>query len=465
MPAPANNSAVNATAISSLPYTITSNVADQNAACEMWWKYTVTGFDKVLGFLAFADIAALYMPKITTYVGDTAGAIVAYPLTGGIVASQKQVAFPVTIGQTYWIKVNQTGAGTPLGASLVFSGYAAPMSATPEGSLLVNDTAVGYPAIVISPLGSVLKFIDLPVGDMGVILPTGEMMLEDFVTTPSKAKLYDASAALVTTISPAGDLYALTTDNASTFFIATSSVAYPTTAVASLTTLSKTGVVGGTAWTLPANSAGLHMLGVNSAHTIAYYAKFGLGEAIHAYDLANNVALADLAAGIANHQLVQDLLVLADDTILAGYQKDTVTRDYIVKHYAANGSVLATHSFGTTLKVERLAHALDNPVSYWARFFVNYPTTTIQKTRFSNLLVSDGSVVATSVDMDTFDNGKSNTLWDPTYPAGNPPQFGPPSTCPLMVLRGGTNVPIILPPVRQWGLHRCDTKPRGEQTA
>lgn len=436
MAAPPNQTAATATVIPSIPYTVTMDVADQTASLQMWWRYTSVTSATVLGFLAFADLMSLYAPKITVYVGPDSASLTAYPIGAGIAASQKQIFFPVTGGDTYWLKVEQTGAGTPLGASLIFSAYAGPMTTPTVGSILVNDTDTGYPAATFSPsTGATETFLPgLAIGDMAVVLPGGAYALENFnpgFVAPSTVNLYTAGSVLVTTVTVTGNLYALAADHGTTFFIASSSTAFPADGAATVTTISSTGVVGGTTWTLPANSAGMDQMGVNSARTILYYAKFGNNEPIHRYNLAVPGALSDLVAGVANHSLVQDLLILADDTIIAAYGKDTVTKDYFIRKYSTAGATTWELALGTAPKVDRMALAVDDPVSFWARLL---PTTATSTSLFRHLLASDGSTIHSTSTLDSFANGRS-VLGYTGYPAGDPPEFGPSATCPFLLLR------------------------------
>jgi hypothetical protein len=454
MPAPSNQTAATAIVISSLPYAITMDVADQTNTLQMWWRYTSVTTANTLGFLAFADVTSLYAPKVTLYTGPNSSSLTAYPIGAGIVASQKQIAFPVVGGDTYWFKVEQTGAGTPLGASLILSGYAGPATSAPIGSLFVNDTNIGYAGVILdATTGAVDQFMpNLAIGDMGVVLPGGAFALEQFdptFTSPSTVRVYAADHTLVATVTVTGNLYALAADHGTTFFIASASAAFPTDAAATVTTISAAGVVGGTTWTLPANSSAMAMMAVNAARTILYYATAVVNVPIHRYDLVGNAPLSDLVAGIANHSLVQDLLVLADDTLVAGYSKNSATKDYEALHYSAAGATLNTYSFGTAPKIDRMALGTDDPTSMWLRLWPD-PTTS-NTSFFRNLKISDGSTIHDTPTLDSFDNGRS-VLGYVGYPGGNPPPWGPASTCPFFLTRTAAGPPAppgppVVPPV------------------
>ena len=63
MPSPPNQTAGTARVITTLPYEIVEDVADQANTLELWYRYAGQTDDRMIGALPFADIAAAYEPK------------------------------------------------------------------------------------------------------------------------------------------------------------------------------------------------------------------------------------------------------------------------------------------------------------------------------------------------------------------------------------------------------------------
>ncbi len=436
-------------------YTVTMDTATFSNALVMWWKYTGIDPEVEIGFLAWSDPAFNFKPRVSIWQGVDLNNLTKFPnAITQTLQTQAPVVAAITDGQTLYFKVDQGGAGTPLGTSLLISGKTAPRSTVASGSILINDDFSGFNAITMSPAGTVLRYLRLPAGEMGVVLSNGSILLEYNASLPSVSALYKPDFTLLTYEMGAGQLYALTSDRQHTFYVSRSSMAYPTADVALVTTINDRGIIGGTTWTLPANSTNMSCLGVNQTGTILYYSTFTAGLPIHRYDLVNNVALADLVAGIANYAPIKDILVLSDGTLLVGYFNG-MTNDSFVKHYSAAGATLATYNFGTD-RVNHLAMANDDPNSFWVWI---YPGGGHNTARFKNIKVSDGSTLST-FDIDTFEQGSSQIT---PYASSSPIRFGPSFSCPLMITANAQAGIVIDPPVKQWGIHRLDIRPRQEQ--
>lgn len=435
MPVPPNLTPETATDLAPLPASITLDVTDAPPAAGgnnvVWFKYTAVAGEIQIGLLAFAASGFNYQPEVFVYLGP-ASSPVAYPSGGDSVqidGLQTGISVPVTAGTTYYFKVVNAGS-TPPGTDLVLTAETASRLAAPSGSLLVPDDVDGFNACVVDPAsGAILRYVTLLAnGDFGVVNTTGVMLFDH--PAPTYLALYDPAFTLIRSGNGiATAVSGLGTDMNQTFYIAQGRT-NPT-----VSTMSPTGVIGGTTWT-PTITLGV---GENMAmapsrdNTILYYTAGRGNQAIKRWDLVNNIALTDLVATPANHFPLQDLLVLSDGTIVAGYTTNNGTH-YYLKHYAANGTTLHTYNDVNDPRTNRLAMAIDDPNSFWAWYYPGGDGGFGATGRFSNIKVSDGSRLnAAMPDLQLFTNGVNDVAY--SIPATSA-IFGPSFSCGFLVLRG-----------------------------
>jgi len=207
-------------------------------------------------------------------------------------------------------------------------------------------------------------------------------------------------------------------------------------------TLTSTGSETTDTWTLPADSEAVagFALAPNRDGTVVYYGASTNTSVIHAYDLANNIALPDLAASIgAGWALHQNMCVLQDGTILAGYQHPGATINYKLIRYNSAGSVLNTYDMGA------------NPIHHFAtgltaaNFYVWLHDSTVSNKRsiYRVVKTSDGTTVSEAT-YDNFNVGINQMSYDPTYPLNDGPSFGPADTCTFFITRAAVG-PIPVP--------------------
>jgi hypothetical protein len=160
-----------------------------------------------------------------------------------------------------------------------------------------------------------------------------------------------------------------------------------------------------------------------------------LNSPVQRWDLINNVALSDLAAGVAGATGFNDVLVLNDGTILTGYAKPG---DAFVRRYSTAGAVLNTYDFGNSVgdSPNRLAYALDDPASFWVWLHLPSGGGT---SRFQNVRVSDGAIL-TTFDVVPFELGVYVGA-----PTATPTRFGSSQSCPFLVMRpAAPTVPTVV---------------------
>src|SRR3990172_11889198 len=193
MPAPTNISAATATVISSLSYSATQRVDDAGTTFTVWYRFTAPTGLLAMGFFAFENqVGDVYDPTVDVFIG---GGAVPYL---SISATEAPIQFPITVGETYYFRIDPQG-GNPSPAELGVSAYAAPQGSVGGGDILVNDDSFGFPAVIIGSDGTVRNITaPFPAGEAGDILSSGAFVLNDFNT--QTLHFFDDQFNLVTTV-------------------------------------------------------------------------------------------------------------------------------------------------------------------------------------------------------------------------------------------------------------------------
>jgi hypothetical protein len=441
MASPPNQTAATARAIVTLPYEQIEDVADQANTLELWYRYDGQTDDRMIGALAFADIASVYEPKIYIYTG-TSSSLVAYHIVG---SSQRAVQVPSNPGTTYFFKVTQGGAGTPLAASLTFRLDKAPQIDAPAGAIIstVSSSDTDWRTPILSATSTQVyqfiadaSFMHAAVGrtlDDGVMI--GDSAAPDMVDiyNPSLTRIYHATPSYF-----AFGPDSITSNNVDTFYLIYDNGA----GNKEIRTLSASGGESTNAWTLPSvATSGAGTADRNNA--IFYYGNAG---AVKRYDLVNSVGLTDLAAAIAGYAVHQNMCVMDDGSILVGYIKTGGGPDNLIKRYNPAGTVLNTYNLAGVSNGLHHFSIGPNPLTFYVWMLSNVVGTHDRST-YSEILASDGSTVRSAA-YDVFDAGHSDIPYDPTYPdIDDVPRFGAESTCTMYVLRAAVapSNPIIYP--------------------
>ena len=391
----------------SLPYSTTQDVDNAGVSQTVWYKYVAQTTDTVIGIFAFGDLIA-YTARLVIFSP-------AFPtiLLNILAADNVPVQFPVTAGQTYFFRV-ASAAGDVATAVLSFSARRAPTLITQVGSILINDDTNGFPLAVLSATdGTVRRFVkDIAAGELADVLTDGTMLIWD--ATALKVRLYDAQFTLLASVA-FSNLVEISTNKSTRFYIGN----IPAVGNAQVSIVSNTGLPGKT-WTVGTTNLG--GMAPNPAETILYYTAGGTNIAVKRWDLANDVALTDLVAGIATYN-TDDIVVLTDATILVLY--NTAAGVTQVKHYSTTGSTLNTYTFAASDAITpRICRAIDE-TSFW--IFQHLSTGF---SRISNIKVSDGTVL-TTFDPLEFEKGVGFAA-----AAASPAAFfGHSQSCPMMIAR------------------------------
>jgi len=435
MAAPPNTTAAAAT-VMTFPFSATVDVIDAAPPhYEVWYTYVPDAADIELGWWAVSEPVYGYHPRTAVFTG-TVGSLVPWL---GITAAANPIQIPIAPPTQYFFRVRHDGVGTPAIALLSVSTVRAQNVSVPVGGLAINDDVDGFPLVIYTAGDGTVSQVrpDFPSGETGDALPNGISLWQD--RAAGVLRLYDATFTLVTT--PAwtysGGDPPISSNRVNRFYVGSRSGGSGGQALVS--TISQTGVVGPTTWTLPEYA--LEAIAPNLAETVLYYygpISAGISE-IRRWDLVNDVALASLAASISGYLACKPILDLADDTVIVGYYNSASgALDSLIRHYAADGTVLHTYPLGR-IQLNKLTHAVDDPLSFWTWSFVIEAAPGVTPTgvsRFSQLRVSDGAVVAT-FDAPMFRSGESAA-------DGSAVRFGHSNSCPFITLKA--SLPPWYPP-------------------
>lgn len=415
----------------------------------VWWKYTPTvSQPPMIGIRALADIGSNYFPSISVFTGPIGsltqikGACIPKTLSAPLtIPEHGNLNFITEVGETYYIQVlaPRPGPPAPLTSLLTFEAVNPYALATAASDLLIlNDATPFSAAIVDAATGQVLRNRALEAAEhaawSGNVLCLAKRDTNASGEPVTAIVLRDAQLNLILlntslVIANSNILWPVSTDYAGTFYILRSP---GTTGPRTLVSISDTGVVGGTTWTLPGlglqSGFSATALGISRDGTIAYYG--GLGSAdgtILRYNLVTSSAMSNLRGDIGSARVQRDILVMADDSILVVDRDGSL--DFKVRRYSTTGTLLNTYAFASSnLSPMRIALAPDDPVSFWAMWFTPAEGVT---SRFQRIRTSDG-VVLVQFDL-------ANAEAD-SWTADDP--FNPSLSCPLLVMPEAIAPPV-----------------------
>lgn len=427
MPAPTNTSAATATDLGSLPASATQDVHDSGTTYTVWYKVTVPSGVTMLGAFGFGDLTT-YRPTISVFEGPPE----APESLLGIAAQNRPVQFPVTAAETYYLRF-ATNSGNPTPASLSVSVIAGPADAAQAGFLLVPDDTDGFPAAIVDPsTGEVAGFVHpFPAGEWGDTLDDGTILVED--KAAGRIKRYDDAFALQTTLEPFPSVLIQEHVIRISPALQTFYVGGGTTGItgAKITVVDGDGVQSGTTWTLPA--AGLTALAPNNDGSIVYVAgqTSSVNTPIKRWQTGSSTMGTDLIGGQGANTEVFDLLVLGDDTIIAGWL-NTSTGEVTVKHLSAAGTLLGTFTGSSvTYTPPKLAYDHLSDTTHFYLWTHTSDTSTHARIAVATM------TAASSSSTPEYEGGAYQGSATATPTA----RFGISFSCPFLVLRGGGGGP------------------------
>lgn len=391
-------------------------------AATVWCKVTAPAASVVMGICGYGGLGA-YQPSTIIYEGLT-NAINGDAAFGGAVGQNKPMQFPVTPGTDYYFRFAAAGPQTtPI---LQVSALVALNLPVSIGDLGINDDAEGLPlAILDRATGYPIRYVNpFPTGEHGRTLPDGTLLMFDNIN--AQQDVFTPTIQEIATISSLPYFDNVSDDGTDTFFVGTT--LHPAASDAQVTTISKLGVIGSRTWTLT-GSLGMWCSSVNRGQAKFYWVENSNENLpVQTWDLVNDVALANLAAGVASYAALEDIVVLGDNTILVGYVKTTATRDLQIRHYAANGTLLGTYDYGSNvsgLNDNRFcADVTDATFVTWIR-----PRTPGGTSQFITVDVTTMTAQSTVTGMQ-YERCQYNSS-----PNDTPVRFGHSESCPIWVVR------------------------------
>ncbi len=390
----------------------------------VWYTYVGKVDETAVGVLAGAPASSNYDPQVRIYDNLTD----ANAATNHVIAANNApLILPTSAGVTYYIRVHQFGAGVP-DTPLTLSIKRAPTGTAPTGSILVNDETDGFPAAVFSgTTGQIFGYLPFPAGEGGAALPDGTVAVEDSANTVIRVfvvedESYVPNAIVAFDLQTSGQI---NTNKSDRFYAGQNDT---------VIRFDSDGVIDGT-WTLPTSDS-LWGFAPSLDESILYYVQGPgtTGLAVKRWDLVNDVALSNLAAGIGGAGVRRDVLVMVDGSILVPYTTG-------VKRYSAAGAVLNTYTTATAGGVyDHIVLDLD-PDNF---IFIDQTST---YKHFYQIRASDGFVVYHTT-IPRFNAGVGAS-------GDGSPRFGASFSCPIIVIPTPITVPfttstpvdvIVVPP-------------------
>jgi len=444
MPIPTNTTPALAIDILALPYNFTNDVTGLSAPYTLWWKRIAQADDVLLGCVAYAQSGALYRPQITFWSGPDANTLTQIDATDFTVGHDTPCQFPVAVGTSYWIKVEDDGFGSAPGI-LIFDIQPSPSTdPIPAGSLFINDDTEsldidgnfnGIWAIILDQsTGEVIACARTTVGEEGAILTDGTMMLQndDAISETAKLYLYDSDFNQITTIAlSAGTIQVELAANGLLFYRC-ERVSPSNDSV--IKTYNNIGVVQDT-YTVTGYKP--ICIAVKKDDSIVYMNDGTLAEDVQAFDV-NTLSFSPIITGESGKVLgKQALAVLADDSIVAAWSDGAST--IVVKIYDDAGIELHSYAFVPPANLSdgpRVAVTDDDETFYW--IWASGVVSGERKSKFSKIRVSDGTVLTTFT-VNVFESGQGPSESGNVDPAQ---RFGNSKSCPFLILPVATTPPV-----------------------
>lgn len=436
MPPYVNETEATATDIGALPAGDTPAVISQALTGlyhgYLWWKYTAIAGDTVLGVYCqetpgpVTNLRPQFEIRLagTDYLGGLYGA--------EFRQDRGPVQFPVTAGTTYYVKVNPF---TDVAASFQLEVYRHVNADAPEGSLLIPADA-GYPATILSATDAVAPVLRFLAGSDGLVYIIHAANRAIWRDPAVGFRIYDTTTfAQIATVSlPHGIVTGV-----SSHFLVVDFIEYGSPPPSTLRQVFFDGTIG-TTWALPFIQ--VYALGASVAGTLLYYyaadpdfnavgssviRRFNLTSGTPMTDFLPARGYVDAFAIPRDYAVMHNLLVLADNTVLVGYWRQTLAYvvpdgldDIFIEHRSAAGALLRTYNFGRGYfaVADGIANSVygllclgpDDQTSFWLwqRMQITYTAGGDGfRSRFTQVRVSDGAILA-DLWADQFFSG----MWD-----------------------------------------------------
>jgi hypothetical protein len=430
MAIPTNTTAATAITISSLPATIAQTVDDGGTTYTVWYRYTASTADALIG--VYAPAASPYLPRLAVFL-DPAGA--AYL---DLSNAAKPVQFPGTPGVTYYFSITPN-SGNPSPAALTLSVESLSNQTVPIGSLLVNDDTAGFPGILLSVAANnaVLgTWPALAVGEGMGILADGTIAASlDDASDTEALTLYRADRSVIATV----PWFATSTDQSQTVVTARETAFYVVNTNAALDSViaqrvTPDGAVTHT-WTIAIGSnTFLNGASVSPDQATLYYvvdSDGADGSLVYSYNLTTSTPIGTAIA--AQSGLTPLRLICLTDGFLVVLYLGTPPPRVRARLFTSGGVFVRDFdAAGTSASDPRIATSALDPAAFWVWTKNTDNVTDV----FEQFQVSDASVL-TTVTGTMYESGVFRGM----SPGATPVRFGHSESCDFVELRTAMPVP------------------------
>lgn len=439
---PSNVTPSTATVITSLPYaentdpttSTTPSVLVPTCGSEdfpLWWVYTPPAGVNAIGVLIeSAGNTSEYQPGLSIWTGTLPVSLTQLDNCCYSFKNPTKARIGVTPGTAYYLLVSLSGgSGVFTSADLTIT-VSTLAGTAPAGSLLITSDVGNQATIVISGAdGTSVRALGMGASEMGDFLDTSELAImaepPDDATIAEGVQIWDTDLSTLTTTVTSivrvgqSSISPIRSDRNGTWYVAS---VLNAAGAAVINTLNAAGSVGGTSWTLPANSSLMTCMGVTQDGSTLYYGNSTNNTPIYAYDLDGSAALPDfLAAPGANLRWQRDMWVLANGDVLIVQRSTVAGTAFNVKHY--NSSAVLQHTYpisGVSSSNPRMGLSADET------------TFVVMSFRPSNVSRFETFTIGNTTAIDSFDVDQNDNI-------GNGPLYGPSLSCPLLMLPGAAS--------------------------
>ncbi len=446
--APPNVQPTTATELTSLPDSVTQSVHDLGTTYDVWFKYTALADDNVISFFGRGQDFVTYLPSTRVYAGIDKvieGEAFINTIEFAAAPNTVPVMVQVTEGITYYFElVTNSGDPTPATLTVEIEKFAA--TSAPIGSLVIpgdsnGDVNTVYPLSVISGVTDQLihQFVQgFTHGEGGDVLEDGTVLVYNLDT--DTVDRYDGALELLQAhadvpIASVNIRYVRTCLGTDRWWVALNFGASALRACY----MEQDGTTG-PVHSVVSLGGNLRTMAVANDEATLYYALGGFA-AIKRVDLTTDTVTTDLAPANGSLQ-VNDLLVLADDSVVALYYSSTV-KTVQLKIYDPAGATLQTIALGAAWTfyfgfAPRLAQAID-PGQFW--FWGHSSSTTpAGQAIFYRIDAATGAILDTIVTTDYQFGVSYNGEIDPPTNL-----YGISTSCPFWVAREAIDGPPSTP--------------------
>ena len=419
-------------------------ISDAATMPPLWWRLPVTATpEPVIGFRWWGDIGTTWKTYTVVYLGNDDGSVLTYigQVGNAFFEGNTSSQSPVPVGQNIFFQVVRVN-GVPAGArTLHYDVIQAPGDiGMPAGMIMIRGASItpdqmaagltGLAAGIIDPAtSSIVSLIpELIVGESGDILETSGIMafgdeygsLYPIVGFDRTIVLYNPNLTEIatTTFTVRASLMIRAVPGVERFYVMDGGLSpnaggYMTVEPdGTASARQSVGTFGATA------------MAVNGAETIMYLSGVSgsNNSNIRTWDLVGLAYGADLAATVAGYRC-RDLLVMADDSVVATYEQ-AVGNLAIFRRYSAAGALLNTYTPAFAATLSGAPPRLGSSSTAGAFWLLAHLSTGYNDIRL--IRASDGVELEASLTPNTFYS---------TFETADPQLYVTSDTCPIIELR------------------------------